>query len=242
MVINFYTTNMKSLLIASFLVLSIVTYAQKGSTVTPSYYVINIGSDIKQIVAPNQTIDNLTNDNGENIDDPVQKFNDLVAKGIQEMTSKYFREKLDITIAPLDALKGKINYSTDGFPSQYSFKKVLKKAPGEAYYLSYGISMYKKSGPVGLASAGGIAIGGKVKPTTEIKLMIADTKGKVIQEFEVKEKTDIVVGSTKTSVGAIDTSSGEDPEIVAKKLMEVYENALEVLLEDYLKKNKKQYK
>lgn len=243
---------MKKLVPIITLAISQFAYAQKDAVVIPSYYNLSLGSKIYESVAPNSTIENVAKTVGgttksivAEVSDmgdltPSQKLRVMAHKGIREITYKVFLEKLAIEVAPLNKLKGKIDFTKDGYPNQYSFKKVLKKAPGEDYYLSLRINI-SESG-LGIGGVRGLSIGGKVKPTTFITLQIADSKGKVIQEFEVKEKTDIVVGKTKTTVVNVDTSGGEEPEIVNERLMQVYRDALDVLIQDYLKKNKKQYK
>lgn len=231
-------------------IVSFSVFGQKGGVVTPSYYDVIIDGKIYEIVAPNNTIDNFIDDTGSEVSqtageikegvsvNPIGQFDRMARAGILEKTKQVFKEKLDIEIAPMNALEGKINFSTGGYPSQNSFKKVIKKAAGEDYYFFYMVSIEDRGGLVG----GGIDIGGNVKPVITIKLAIADNKGKKIQEFEVKEKSSISLGSTKTSVGNIDTSSGENPAVVYERFIEAYSDALDALVEDYLKKNKKAYK
>ncbi|MEP2024235.1 MAG: hypothetical protein ABJH98_03435 [Reichenbachiella sp.] len=233
--------------------ISNVNFAQINDKATLNYFDISLSSEIYETVAPNATLQNLAKDiagdMSENLGDAVSDFpttgdertdklRETVYTEIENMTYKAFGEELKITIEPKDKLAGKIYYF-GAYPHLYKFKKVLKSAPGEAFYMSYQVEMYKGGMGVG---AMGIEVGGKIKPTTVIKLAIADSKGKVVQEFEIKEKTEIVVGSTKTSVGGVEMSDGASPEDVSAKVLQVYKDALDVLVEEFKKKNKKAYK
>lgn len=230
-----------------------VSFAQINEKATLNYFDISLSSEIYETVAPNATLQNLVEDAagdlGDGLGEAVSDFpttgdersdqlRNTVYTEIENMTYQAFSEQLKITIEPKEKLQGKIHYF-GSYPHLFKFKKVLKNAPGEAYYMTYQVDMYKGGMGVG---AMGIEVGGKIKPTTVIKLAIADGKGKVVQEFEIKEKTDIVVGSTKTSVGGVEMSDGASPEDVSAKVLQVYKDALDVLIEEFKKKNKKAYK
>lgn len=230
-----------------------IGFAQVNQNVTLNFFDINLSSEIYQTVAPNATFKNILEDVAGGINEDLggavtdmpttgdkrsDQLRSTVYNEIEKITYQAFADQLRITIEPKEKLAGKITYFGP-YPHLFKFKKALKNAPGENYYMTYQVDMYKGGMGVG---AMGIELGGKVKPTTIIKLAIADSKGKVVQEFEVKEKTDIVVGTTKTSVGSIDMSDGESPEDVGARVLQVYKDALDVLIQDFQKKNKKAYK
>lgn len=230
-----------------------VGIAQIDETVTLNYFDISLSAEIYETVAPNATLKNIAEDVAGEINDELgasvgempttgdkrsDQLRSTVYNEIEKITYQAFLEELKITIDPKERLSGKISYFGP-YPHLSRFKKVLKMAPGENYYMSYQVNMYKGGMGVG---AMGIDLGGKVKPITVIKLAIADNKGKVVQEFEVKEKTDIVVGTTKTSVGALDLGDGESPEDVSAKILQVYKDALNVLIKDFRKKNRSAYR
>ncbi|SMD32738.1 hypothetical protein SAMN04488029_1089 [Reichenbachiella faecimaris] len=229
------------------------SFAQVNESVTLNYFDISLSSEIYATVAPNATLENIANDMGSDVggalgetiaefpttgNEKSDQLRNTVYTEIENLTYQAFSEQLKITIEPKEKLQGKISYFGH-YPHLFKFKKVLKNAPGEDFYMSYQVDMYKGGMGVG---AMGVQVGGKIKPTTVIRLAIADSKGKVVQEFEIKEKTDIVVGSTKTSVGNVEVGNGESPEDVSAKVLQVYQDALNVLIEEFQKKNKKAYK
>lgn len=221
-------------------------FAQKDESVTPSYFFVGFYDDLYKLVAPNSTMSNLTYGISDALaydstaelkeSNPEAYFHLVARQKITELTFSTFQEKLGIEIKPLATLNGKIEYK-GVYPTEGKFKTVLKEAPGESYYLYYHVSMYENS--VGIAT--GASLGSKVKPTTSITLKIVDGTGKEIQSLEVKEKTDIVVGKTKANLGNLEMGDGEDPDEVITKVLEIYQNALNVLVENYLKANSKQY-
>lgn len=225
-----------------------LTYAQKGAAVTPSNFQIALSQEFYSLVSPNATLSNFTDgwSDAAKYDEtaelkeknPVAYFNYMAKTKMIEKTRETFKDKLDIEIKPLETLKGKVTYS-GAFPAESKAKKVLKAAPGEAYYISYRVDMFK--GGVGVGPAG-VSLGGNFKPTTTITLTIFNAKGKELQEFEIKEKTDIVIGKTKASVGNLEIGDGMDPDVVLERTLTVYEAALNELVADYLKDNKKAYK
>ncbi|REE00546.1 hypothetical protein [Marinoscillum furvescens] len=234
--------------IVLFAIFSHATVAQKGAAVAPSNFQFALSAEFYSLVSPNATLSNMTDGWSEAASydetaelkesNPVAYFNYMAKTKMLEKTKKTFKEKLDIEIKPLETLKGKISYN-GSFPSEAKAKKVLKNAPGEEYYISYRVDMFK--GGVGVGPAG-VSLGGNFKPTTTITLTIFNAKGKELQEFEIKEKTDIVVGKTKASVGNVEIGDGMDPDVVLERTLTVYENALNELVADYLKDNKKAYK
>lgn len=223
-------------------------FSQKGSEVTAHNFSITFSAEFYNIVSPNATLGNMTDGWSDALSydeaaelkesNPSRYFHYMTKKKITEMTMEAFKGQLDIQIKDLGSLAGKVDYA-GSYPAERKLKNALKTADGEEFYLSYAVDMFK--GGVGVGPAG-VSLGGNLKPTTTITLIIADAKGKVIQEFEVKEKTDIIVGKTKTSVGNVEMGDGEDPDEVMTKTLEVYKNALDVLIADYLKDNKKAYK
>lgn len=242
-------TNLTHVVLALVLACTSTGYSQVNSTVTLSYFDISLSSEIYETVAPNSTLQNMLEQSSSTVskalnsmpttgDQRADELRELVYNEIEKATYQAFAEELQITIAPKNTLEGKINYF-GSYPHTQKFKKVLKTASGEEYYMSYSVDMFKGGASVG---AMGIKVGGNIKPTTVIRMAIADNGGKVVQEFEIKEKTNISIGATKTSVQGIEKGSGESPKQVGPKIIEVYKNALSILIEEFKKKNKKAYK
>lgn len=239
-----------------------LSFAQKGEEVTTHYYDLELADEIIEVVSSNSTLDNLKNNalnsvagsggakTYNTVNDVKEYFNNPeespgaylyynLSAEIWELTVKKFKEKLQIDIAPLEKLNGKINYNGI-FPNQQVVKKTIKKAPGEKFYLSLDVDIIKNA--IGVGGVGGVKVGGNVKPKTSISLKIANTKGSIVQKFSTSIKSKESIGKTKSGVGALESGNAADIDPVKKALLDGYEKALDALIADYLKDNKKAYR
>ncbi|MCG8476683.1 MAG: hypothetical protein MI784_14555 [Cytophagales bacterium] len=218
----------------------------KGSAPTVHYYYLQLDDRIQEATeaAFGDVAQDAADEAGKAIDAEVSdlfsytSISSRLYRDFWEMTQKRFKEELAVEFLPLNKLKGKIKYNGP-YPNERKLKKAIKKVPGEKYYASLNVYMYKGGVNVGM----GVSLGGKLKPKTDIKFVLANEKGKVIDEIELKKiKTDIVVTKIRAEIGAIKAGKADDPEEIIKKMKQVYDNALNELIAKFKKKHKKEYK